>query len=299
MTTGALPTYDELPGGSSWEVWKGSEVFGTLNLLTPARAAAAAQLVQTGETFPMNWNMELPGPPLFGRPAFQHEVTGSPRHRDDVLHDWNTQSSSQWDGLRHIIHPEHGDYGGVPDEHGMHHWARKGIVGRGVLADVARYRADQGRPIDPSASDAIDTDDLDGCLASQGVELEEGDILLIHTGWMRWYESLADDGREALAGGGLATPGLRPDKTTVAWLWNHHVAAVAGDNPALEVWPPVDYFMHVDIIPMLGIPIGEMFNLPALADACQAQNRFTFLFTSAPLNLLHGVASPPNALAIL
>lgn len=293
-----LPQYADLPGGSSWGVWPGNEVFGTLNLLTPARAAAAAQLVQTGETFAMNWNMELPGPPLFGRPAFSHEITGSAGHRDDVLHGWNTQSSSQWDGLRHIIHPEHGDYGGVPDEHGIHHWARKGIVGRGVLADVARWRADQGRPIDPTAADPIEAADLDGCLAAQGVTLDEGDILLIHTGWMRWYESLDADARAGLSGR-LATPGIAANRDSVAWLWNNHVAAVAGDNPALEVWPPRGYFAHSDIIPMLGIPIGEMFNLPALADACARVNRYTFLFTSAPLNLLHGVASPPNALAIL
>jgi hypothetical protein len=49
---------------------------------------------------------------------------------------------------------------------------------------------------------------------------------------------------------------------------------------------------------MLGLPLGEMFNLGALAAACAADRRYTCMFTSAPLNLLHGVASPPNALAI-
>jgi hypothetical protein len=41
-----------------------------------------------------------------------------------------------------------------------------------------------------------------------------------------------------------------------------------------------------------------MFDLGPLAAACAADQRYTFMFTSAPLNLLHGVASPPNALAI-
>lgn len=311
-----LPSYEELPEGSSWGVWPGNEVFGTLNLLTPERAAAAAQLVQTGETFAMNWNMELPGPPLFGRETFEHQVNQHSSSRDDVLHNWNTQSSTQWDGLRHVFDPALGDYGGV-DNHGIHHWARKGIVGRGVLVDVARYRADQGRPIDPAASDPIETEDLDGALAAQGVTLEVGDIVLVHTGWMTWYEGLDDGARTKLATE-LATPGLRPGRKTAAWLWNNHVAAVAGDNPAIEVWPPGalmtaeettaalsdpssrgEFFGHFYFLPMLGIPLGEMFNLPALADACARENRYTFLFTSAPLNLLHGVASPPNALAIL
>ena len=60
-----------------------------------------------------------------------------------------------------------------------------------------------------------------------------------------------------------------------------------------------ELFGHFYFLPALGIPLGEMFNLSPLAEACAADNRYTFLFTSAPLNLLHGVASPPNALAIL
>ncbi len=311
-----LPSYADLPDGSSWGVWPGNEVFGTLNLLTPERAAAAARLVQTGETFAMNWNMELPGPPLFGRESFEHKVNEHPGSRDDLLNSWNTQSSTQWDGLRHVFDTEKGDYGGVSD-HGIHHWARRGIVGRGVLLDVAKYRADQGRPIDPAVSDPIEMEDLDGAVDAQGVALETGDILLIHTGWIRWYESLDATGRTKLASD-LATPGLRPGRKTAAWLWDHHVAAVAGDNPALEVWPPGalmtgdevsaalgdpasrgEFFGHFYFLPALGIPLGEMFNLPALADACHRESRYTFLFTSAPLNLLNGVASPPNALAIL
>ncbi len=311
-----LPSYDELPSGSSWEVWPGNEVFGTLNLLSPERAAAAATLVRTGETFAMNWNMELPGPPLFGREQFRHEVTVGSSHRDDVLQNWNTQSSSQWDGFRHVFHPTRGDYGGVDDQHGVHHWARRGIVGRGVLVDVAKWRSEQGRPIDPTASDPIEMTDLDAALAAQGVTLETGDILLVHTGWMNWYCTLDEAGRAGV-GADFRTPGLRPGRITAAWLWDNHVAAVAGDNPALEVWPPGsalteetraavaadpeqrgEIFGHYYFLPMLGIPLGEMFDLRGLATACAADGRYSFLFTSAPLNLLHGVASPPNALAI-
>ncbi len=312
-----LPRYDELPDGSSWGVWPGNEMFGALNLLTPERAVAAAALVQTGETFALNWNMELPGPPLFGREAFDHQVNTGSSSRDDVLHNWNTQSSSQWDGFRHVFHPTLGNYGGIGDEgHGIHFWARKGIVGRGVLADVARWRAAQGRPLDQRAADPIEPSDLDGCLAAQGVALEVGDVLLVHTGWMQWYLELDSDARSALSSE-LATPGLRPGRAMAAWLWNNHVAAVGADNPAIEVWPPGvlmsaderaaarsnpdeigEFFGHFHFLPLLGIPLGEMFNLPALADACAADGRYTFMFTSAPLNLLNGVASPPNALAI-
>jgi hypothetical protein len=46
------------------------------------------------------------------------------------------------------------------------------------------------------------------------------------------------------------------------------------------------------------MPIGEMFTLDALAAACAVDGMYEFLFTSAPLNKLGGVASPPNALGI-
>jgi hypothetical protein len=92
---------------------------------------------------------------------------------------------------------------------------------------------------------------------------------------------------------------------------------VAADNPALEVWPPAalatpeqiaglrddpgsadQIFMHFRLLPLLGMPIGEFFDLEALAEDCAADGIYEFMFTSAPLNLPAGVASPPNALAI-
>ena len=98
---------------------------------------------------------------------------------DDLYHDWNTQSSSQWDGFRHLGHRDHGHYGGVADEeHGVHHWAARGIVGRAVLADVDRWRAAQGRPLRRASADAITADDLLSCLADQGTAVETGDVLL-------------------------------------------------------------------------------------------------------------------------
>jgi len=312
-----LPSYDQLPDGASWGVWPGNEVFGALNLLTPERAVAAAGLVRSGEVFALNLDMELPDPPLFGRAAFRHDVIVGPSHRDDELQTWNTQSSSQWDGFRHIFHPTRGNYGGLADEdHGMHFWARRGIVGRGVVVDVARWRAAQGRPLQPDAADAIELDDLDGCLAAQGVTLEPGDVLLLHTGWIDWYRTLDAEGRSDCAAN-LATPGLRAGRATAAWLWDHHIAAIAADNPAVELmpWDPAlsdeertaawrdtdrrgEVFGHLHFLPLLGIPLGELFDLEGLAAACAADGRYECLFTSAPLNLRQGVASPPNALAI-
>jgi hypothetical protein len=322
VTDVPLPSYDELPDGSAWGVWGEDDRFGSLNLLTAERIIDAARLVQTGEVFALNWSMGLPDPPLFGRQPMRHEVTGSATStsHDDVLHGWNTQSSSQWDGFRHIRHHVHGHFGGVADEdHGIHHWAERGIVGRGVLADVARWRAAQGRPLRQDMPDPIEVSEITECLAAQGTERRDGDVLLVRTGWVGWYEQLDLAGRQRLADTtALVSPGLRPGSDTARAVWDLHVAAIAADNPAVEVWPPGaladpdheaevrkdrsrlgEIFTHVHLIPMLGQVLGELFRLDPLAERCGALGRYEFLFTSAPLNLPSGVASPPNALAVL
>lgn len=331
MTT--LPSYRDLPlrGGlpAAWGLWgPEGDVLGCLNLLTPERAVAAAQIVQRGAVFALNWSMGLPDPPLFGRQPFTHEVTGGDHStsHDDVLHNWNTQSSSQWDGFRHIRNHAArddedgtGHFGGVPDiDHGMHHWASKGLVGRAVLADIGRWRAAQGRPLQYDQADPIEPDELLECLAAQGTELREGDVLLMRTGWVGWYESLSIERRaEIAAPDALATPGLRSGERLAEVLWDMHIAAIGCDNPAVEVWPPGsladadteaavradrrrlhEIFTHTLLLPMLGLPLGEMWNLEALAADCAADGRYECMFTSAPLNLPQGVASPPNALAI-
>ena len=318
-----LPSYDQLPvrpdapPGSSWGVWGDGDVLGCLNLLTPERVVRAASLVKTGKVFALNLDATLPSPPLFGRAAFRHEVTGRPggMSHDDLLHDWNTQSSSQWDGFRHVGNPTHGHYGGVADEdHGIHHWVGR-IVGRAVLADVGRWREAEGRPLRCDAPDPITPEDVHGCLDDQGTPFEDGDVLLLRTGWLTWYRSLDADQRAAVAQpNGLAAPGLIPGEPTARLLWDLHVAAVAADNPALEVWPIgtftdmavaqedpsrwPDVFVHTALLPLLGIPIGELWDLDALAEDCAATRTYDSFFTSAPLNIPAGVATPPNALAI-
>ncbi len=61
---------------------------------------------------------------------------------------------------------------------------------------------------------------------------------------------------------------------------------------------PEQTFLHFQLLPRLGLPIGELWDLESLADACASDGRYDFLLTSAPLRLRGGVASPPNALAI-
>jgi hypothetical protein len=317
-----LPTFDELPikpgapPHSAWGLFGDDDQIGTLNLLTPERVAAAARLVQHGQVFALNWELELPDPPLFRRAALRHTVQRR-RHNvfDDVYDNFNTQSSSQWDGLRHFGHREYGFYNGVTEaqiaeagsaRNGIQHWARRGIAGRGVLLDFARFAAAQGLAFAPGERYGITAEQLQAAADWQGLRFQTGDILLLRTGWVGWYEGLNEEQRAALAQpGALQVAGLEQSAASLRFLWDNHFAAIACDNPPFEAYPPATPdegqnlgMLHGTIIGLWGMPIGEMFRLDALAEACAADGRYEFFFTAAPLNKLCGVASPPNALAI-
>lgn len=326
-----LPCYEQLPtvGGHrvSWGVWDDDDRLGCLNLVTPERAARAAGLVRRGEAFSLDAGLHEPDPPLFGRPALAHRVSEWPGGRaldDEVT--LNTQSSSQWDGLAHIREPSGGHYNRRSrTDLGMDGWPP--VVTRGVLADVARWRRDQGRPLRPDARDAVTAAELEATLAAQDVEVEPGDVLLVHTGWLdahrrrradrastaghgehREHEDDpddqgagnavddADDADEVDEGGG--TPGLEHGEEMARLLWDRHVAAVAADNPALEANPAGDPSLHVLLIPHLGIPIGELWDLGRLAADCADDGCYELMITSAPLRVRSGIASPPNAVGV-
>jgi hypothetical protein len=56
--------------------------------------------------------------------------------------------------------------------------------------------------------------------------------------------------------------------------------------------------MHEIMLSGFGLPIGELFQLEELAKECERHKRWTFMLVSEPLNLVGGVGSPPNAVAI-
>jgi hypothetical protein len=315
---GVIPAYDSLPKlpgtglRHAWDVWGPGDNLGTLNRLTGPVVAAAAAGVRTGERIGVSLPLELPDPPFFGRKGFKHTIAPmGPGAFDDWLDGFYLQCSSQWDGLRHIAAGPDGWYGGWPgtpdadaDTLGIHHWAARGIVGRGVLIDLASALAGTG--YDPFSSVAFTPADLSAALAAAGVTLRYGDILCVRTGWVDKYLGLSTSERAALAEDmvdvtGYTAAGLAGSEEMSRFLWDCGAAAVACDNPAVEVVPgdPSVGFLHGRLIPALGFAIGELFDFGALAAACAREGRSEFLFVSVPLNVTGAVGSPANAIAIL
>jgi kynurenine formamidase len=290
-----------------WDVDGVKDERGTTNLLTPDRIAAAARLVRDGKIFDLGIPFGKGGPqPGGGRinPVLMLSETGEDQDFPGAFHYADDyvfmplQSASQWDGLAHVFYDDH-LYNGFPASSVTPHGTlansiekqAKGIAGRGVLVDVARYRGVDWLPI----GEVITPDDLDGALAAQGVELAGGDILAVRTGWRRKFLNDNDP-----AGFMAGEPGLGID--CCEWLHSHDVAAVCSDNWAIEVLPgeiegermPV----HMVLIRDMGMTLGEILDFEELAADCAADGRYDFFLAAPPIKFRRALGSPINPLAI-
>lgn len=315
-----IPSFAQLPlvgqtgERHAWDVFGRNDQLGTVNYLTEERVKHAASLVRTGKVINLNLPLNFPITLYDGfRSGYRHHIEVGRGSRDDYVDNFAMQGSSQWDSLRHIRFREFGYYGGRQDEDldnkgelGIENWAQHGIIGRGVLLDAAGYMERRGTPIEATARFTMDGPFLEEVARAENLQLRQGDIILLRTGWLAWYKGLDEAGRERLRGslhpgpGGMACPGLDPSQTTAAWVWDQQLAAIASDNVALEALP-VDTqvgFQHRRLIALQGMPIGEVWDLDALAHDCAQDGVYECMLVSAPLNLPGGVGSPPNAYAI-
>jgi kynurenine formamidase len=315
-----LPAYDDLPratrgGRSAWGLFGPGDSAGLLNLQTPERIAAAARLIRSGETYSLNAPADIPGPPLFRRGEVRHTVIGSDGRAffDDKLDNYYPQGSSQWDSLAHIGYDADQFYNGATSgditaraRNTIDHWATRGIAGRAVLIDIDATLGGAGQGFDPASPRVISVAELDAAREAAGVQWQDGDVLLLHTGFLGWYTRQDAGVREAMAEpGALRSAGLAHDEEMARYLWNAHVAAVVSDNPSVEVWPAdlsADAFpfgfLHRVLIGQFGMALGELWWLEDLALSCRRDGRYEVFLTAAPINVPGGIGSPANALAI-
>ncbi|HTK00328.1 MAG TPA: cyclase family protein [Bordetella sp.] len=323
MNEKPFPSYADLPRPDdsglplSWGVWGVGDQLGTLNNITPPVAAAAGGLVRAGLRFNLNLPMHMP---LGMIGAATHKIRRAPRQtlfkldyaglvvRDDRVDEFYPQSSTQWDGLTHIADPLRGFYNGAQDgdvtqregtRNGIEHLARFGIATRAVLVDLPRQFDRMGRAWNPCRSMAASANDLQACLDRQGVTLRRGDLLLVRTGWVQAFREAKSDAERASLFAGRDYSGLSGDVDMWEFLWDHRVAGVASDGVTVERWPLSEGRPSLHLaIARLGLLLGEMFDLDALADDADQNGHYEYFFVSSPLNLRGGVGSPANAMAI-
>jgi kynurenine formamidase len=298
-----------------WGRWGDDDQAGTVNFVTPEAIVAAAQLVHRGAVFslavpfdergPQKGHLRRFNPMLFmlrdGDDAVARDMLGVPRGigaADDVVI-MPTQSGTQWDALGHMFYEgrmwngydatlvsslgaERNDVAAYRDR----------IVGRAVLLDLPRFLGldwcEPGR--------ATRGEELDACAASEGLEIRRGDILLIRFGQIAQCRARGEWGDYA---GGDA-PGLAFD--TLGWIVEREIAGLATDTWGAEVRPNelvyVNQPWHRVALPSIGLLVGEIFDLEALAADCAADGVYEAFFVACPLPITGAVGSPVNPIAI-
>jgi kynurenine formamidase len=305
---------------SNWGKWGKEDQLGTLNYITPESVRAAAKEVKDGKVFSLAIPLDAKGPQrgVAGRfnpmllmtrdggdaitGAYQKDWLGGAeketRSTDEVII-MPTQGGTHWDSLAHIIHRDVMYNGRSASEVSSTGAKKNGIlasreksVGRGVLLDIPRLR-NKGWL---SPGEGITSGWLEEATEKQAVKIRQGDIVLVRTGHLA---AVQKRGEWADYAGG-DQPGLSID--ALDWIAKNKVAAVGTDTWGLEVQPfevkEIHIPFHVLAIVYMGLTLGEMFDLEALARDCAADARYSFFLAAQPLPFTKGVASPINPIAI-
>jgi len=161
-------------------------------------------------------------------------------------------------------------------------------VGRGVLLDITKVKGVD--TLDPGYG--VTDDDLEAAQELAGVEVREGDAVLIGTGWSRLWED-----RPAFQGLDDGVPG--PDVSAGKWLQSKKIRVAGGETIAFEQLAPGKGHstlpVHRVLLVDAGINIIETMRLSELLDSGASE----FLFVLTPLRVVGATGAPTRPLAII
>ncbi|WP_340539801.1 cyclase family protein [Nocardioides sp. GXZ039] len=301
---------------SNWGKWGEDDEVGSLNYLGPQEVLDAARLISSGKVFTLQRLIGDPkGDPVWpGRsPAERTQILdeaswdaedapsfpGGLHYADDKINAF-LQGSTQYDALGHVWYggkiwngyDARTTVGGL-DKASIEPIAERGVVGRAVLLDMARFR---GKPTLDSA-ETFTHEDLIACAEAQGVELRKRDILLIRTNYLQLFFELGDKFYED-----FCEPGLVYSPELVQWFADMEIPNLVTDTIANEVtFDPnngVALVLHNALMRNLGITLTEITDLEKLAADCAEDGVYEFFYAAAPLKVAQGSGSPVNPIVI-
>jgi kynurenine formamidase len=288
-----------LPSLTNWGRWGPEDQLGTLNFITAERRQAAVRSIRSARMVSLARERSVADPT--GQRKFRYEMfryldaqpeeSGCIDEIGMIYHGFNV---THLDALCHLFTPEgrNGMYNGFStdavtdkgaEKLGVEVMGRMGIVGRGVLLDIAALK---GGPL-PVGS-AIMPGDLEAAEAAQNVSLGEGDILFVRNG--------AGTANTYARGTGLHAACL-------PWLHQRRIALLSSDSDS-DVHPPLPEFrrwsepVHMIAIPYMGMPLLCIAGLDEISAACAAEGRWHFFVSIAPWRFKGATSSPVNPLAI-
>jgi kynurenine formamidase len=302
---------------SNWGRWGEDDEVGSLNFLTPEEVLRGIRSARQGKVITCGELIGNPkGDPMWpGRlPSLRENVRdkgdyidgtveafpGGVEFADDKISMF-LQGSTQVDALGHVWYDDK-MWNGFPATEtvgGMKKAsvlpiADRGIVGRGVLLDLAAYKGkfalDKG--------DFLGLEDILGCAEKQGVTIEKHDILCLRIGFLQLLyvqgpEEFYEDFNE---------PGLTYSAELVDWFHKMEIPCFATDTISneteLDPEVGVQIPLHCALMRNLGIVFTEICNFEELAKDCHEDGQWDFMFMASPLKVLEATGAPLNVMAI-
>ena len=301
----------------NWGKWGPDDEVGSLNYLTQAEVLRGVASVRSGKTFTLQIQMGNPaGDPVWpGRSQARRlnvmdkghylcgkgpKFPGEGEYADDMMIMY-LQGSTQYDALGHVWYGDQlwngydarSTIGGL-DKASVLPIAERGVVGRGVLIDMARYRGKD--VLDPG--ETFTHHDLLAAAEMQGARIEKRDILVIRTGWIGSFYKR--DQAEFYRN--FVEPGLTYSPELVEWFHRMEIPNLVTDTIANEVTvDPVSGValpLHNALMRNMGVTLTEIAQLDPLAADCAEDKQWAFLYTAAPLKVVNGSGAPVNPVVI-
>jgi len=288
--------------------WGPDDEIGRLNMMSAERSAEVMSRIDPASVFDLavTYRMGMPYWPVAGDPKYDiymthtpqgsvnEDLSGSGREAHERFSYAGSAISMYSHTGTHLCSLSHIGFAGkfwngwnAEEDLGSRSWNVGGVVppitARGVLLDVAALHG-----LDClDNSHAITAEELERCCERQGVELREGDVVLVRTGRMSRFE----DPKAFIE----TPPGLGMEAAVA--LCERYGAMCVGLDCGGEVLPPEeeDTFLpvHAYLLSKAGAPVFENLWLEDLA----AAEQWEFAFLAAPLKLAGSTGMPVRPLA--
>lgn len=301
----------------NWGKWGPNDEVGCLNYLTDAEVLRGVKAIKSGKVITIGsvirggaadpvWPGRH-GADLMQTQSYQHYLSGALKpigggimYADDFMNTF-LHGVTHTDAMGHLWY---GDkiWNGYSAKSTMGKMlkasvlpiAERGIVGRGVLLDVAKFKGvaslDPGMQI--TLQDILDT------AKSENVTIEKHDVLIIRTGFLQLFFTKGADWFYK----NFNEPGVTAEKALCEWLNKMEISFTASDTIAHEQTMSSVTGTAIPLHPWLlrdmGLGILEIADLEALSADCAKDGQYTFMFVAAPLKIAYATGAPTNPVCI-
>jgi kynurenine formamidase len=317
-TTKSTTLHDLLADApKNWGRWGPDDEVGALNFLTPAEVLRGVQSVKQGKVITIGmaignkggdsvWPGRMPAQRLMTQDKSHYvsgklkELNGGLEYADDFVVMF-LQGSTQYDALGHTWYDDKiwNGYDAMTTTGGLEKAsvfpiAQHGIVGRGILLDVARARGKDAL----DKGEEIHLPDLLDAAKKQNVTIEKHDILLLRTGFLNSFFTQG----AAKFYEGFNEPGLSYSKELVQWFYEMEIPALCTDTIANETTihkeTGIALPLHAALMCNLGVALNEICDLEELGQSCAEDKQYTFLYAAAPIKFKNATGAPVNPVVI-